>query len=78
MMLAKLIKAAKIGLAGLFMSGLAACAVYDSLPYPTIRNIEKLGDEALSPDERDKAIQEMTAEQERHQGIITKKTLKKN
>ncbi|MGI9388052.1 MAG: hypothetical protein ACR2OX_11530 [Methyloligellaceae bacterium] len=73
-----LLKAVQCLVAGLFILGLSGCAVYESLPYPNISNIQGLDNKALSADERDKTIQEMTVEQEQHQDTIIGKRVKKN
>ncbi|GBF26374.1 hypothetical protein MnTg02_01412 [bacterium MnTg02] len=77
-MLPTIAKIVRVALAGLLLAGLAGCVVYDSLPYPTIRNIQKLDGEALTPEQQNKAIEEMTAEQQQHQKSFVKEVDKKS
>ena len=77
-MLSTIAKCMRAGLAGLLLAGLAGCVVYDSLPYPNIRNIQKLDDKALTPEQQSKAIEEMAAEQQQHQKTIVKEVDKKS
>jgi uncharacterized membrane protein len=76
-MLPRIVRGVKLALAGLFMTGLAGCAIYDSIPYPKIGSIKKIDGQAMSPAERDKTIHDMEAEQQQRQNIV-EKPLKKN
>lgn len=55
-----------IGL-GTALLALAGCSAAESIPYPKFSSVKRITKRVLTREEKDEAIRELTAEQQRHQ-----------
>ena len=59
-------KAAAVLAAGLLAAALSGCADSAPLPYPKIEDIERITRKVLTPEEREKAIRDLSMAQKTH------------